>query len=133
MRRALTSALLAVLAAGCTAPLSGAPCPCLPGFLCDAELDICRPATGPGATGDGGSFDGGSFDGGEVVDAASDAGTRDASDCSDLECTPSDAGCDCASDAGCPECPPEVDAGCDCASDGGCTECPPEVDAGPLD
>jgi hypothetical protein len=124
MKSAVASAFLAVLAAACTAPLSGAPCPCLPGFTCDVELEICRPS-GSGAAEDGGGPGG---DGGPGKDAASQdggpGGESDAS-CSETECP---------ADAGCGECAP-TDGGCDCGpSDAGAPiDASPGGDAGGID
>jgi hypothetical protein len=116
--KSVIAALLAALAVACTAPLSGAPCPCLPGFTCDVELDICRPS----GSGSGAAEDGGGGDSGPGKDAASqDAGPGGESDasCSEPEC---------GADAGCGECAP-TDGGCDCEpSDAG-----PPIDAGPGD
>lgn len=35
--------LAGLVALGCTAPLAGAPCECLPGYECDRAADVCRP------------------------------------------------------------------------------------------
>lgn len=38
--------LAGLVALSCTAPLSGAPCDCLPGYECDEVADVCRPIGG---------------------------------------------------------------------------------------
>jgi hypothetical protein len=41
--------LAGLVALSCTAPLGGAPCPCVSGFWCDVPADICRPIEGDGS------------------------------------------------------------------------------------
>ncbi|HWM88950.1 MAG TPA: hypothetical protein VNO33_24030 [Kofleriaceae bacterium] len=63
MRIALSLLATWLFAAGCRAPLSGAPCPCLSGYTCDLSLDVCVEGSGTpsdGSTGDGGALPDGS-------------------------------------------------------------------------
>jgi len=73
-----------LLAAGCRAPLEGAPCPCLSGYECNAQ-DVCVLVSNGGPEADA-SEDDGDGDGGDETDAAegfpdasSDGGVPDAS------------------------------------------------------
>ncbi len=72
-----------LLAAGCRAPLEGAPCPCLSGYECNAQ-DVCVLVSNGGPQEDASSEDGGDGDGETDAaegfpDAASDGGVPDAS------------------------------------------------------
>ena len=76
MRIALALLATWLFAAGCRAPLSGAPCPCLAGYTCDQSLELCVPE-GSGTPGHDGSTD----DGGGLTDASGglpDGGASDA-------------------------------------------------------
>ena len=69
-----------LLAAGCRAPLEGAPCPCLSGYECSAQ-DVCVLVGNGGAEHDASGDDGGDGepDAAErFPDASSDSGAPDA-------------------------------------------------------
>lgn len=61
----------ALLAAGCRAPLEGAPCPCLSGYQCTVE-NVCVLATG--VTDASTQDDAGWYPDGSAPDASIDAG-----------------------------------------------------------
>ena len=72
-----------LLAAGCRAPLEGAPCPCLSGYECNAQ-DVCVLVSNGGPQEDASSDDDGGDGDGETdaadsfPDASSDGGAPDA-------------------------------------------------------
>jgi hypothetical protein len=65
--------LALTLFGGCEAPLAGAPCPCLDGYVCDSARDVCIEFSDGGTTMDGAIPDAGfpeSDGSGPVGDAA---------------------------------------------------------------
>jgi hypothetical protein len=66
-----------LLAAGCRAPLEGAPCPCLSGYECSAQ-NVCILVSSGSPEDDAGDGDGEVDAAGGVPDASSDGGVPDA-------------------------------------------------------